>query len=381
MHKEVGERRDFLPELVAWLDREGASQIILEHGYGSGMDVGESEYLEASPRARFGDYDACLAADIVLVVRCPDEAVFERMRRGSVLFSMLHYPTRPGRVAKLMDLGIHGISLDGLMDDEGHRLIENLRAVGWNGVREAFKQIELNNPDFADIDRSPIRVTVLGAGAVGSHAIAAAIRYGDPARRESLARKGVPGVEVTVVDYDLTRFESHMLPLLERTDLLIDATYRPDATIPVIPNPWIGSMKEGAILLDLSVDPYDFSTDPPQVKGMEGIPGGTLDQWVFSPEDPAWSRLGDRVDARNRRLTLSCYSWPGIEPRDCMELYGRQVAPMMRVLINRSVKDLDLASPDEVERAVARAEVSRWLQSVSMERDEGTFAGDRPEAP
>ena len=29
--------------------------------------------------------------------------------------------------------------------------------------------------------------------------------------------------------------------------------------------------------LDLSVDPYDFSTTPPEVKGIEGIPEGNFD--------------------------------------------------------------------------------------------------------
>jgi hypothetical protein len=33
MHKEAGERRDFLPELVGRLHRFGAREIVLEDGY------------------------------------------------------------------------------------------------------------------------------------------------------------------------------------------------------------------------------------------------------------------------------------------------------------------------------------------------------------
>lgn len=50
-------------------------------------------------------------------------------------------------------------------------------------------------------------------------AVRAATRYGDPALREQMARKNVPGVMVTVVDYDLTGHQNVMLDLLEHTDL------------------------------------------------------------------------------------------------------------------------------------------------------------------
>ena len=100
----------------------------------------------------------------------------------------------------------------------------------------------------------------------------AATRYGDPGLREELAAKDVPGVEVTVVDFDLTRHEDYLLSRLEATDLLIDATQRLDPTRPVVPNPWIAALPEDAVILDLAVDPYDFRVDPPRTKGIEGTP-------------------------------------------------------------------------------------------------------------
>ncbi len=365
MHKEPGERRDFLPEFITRLDEDGASEIVLEHGYGSGMGIAEQEYRNASPKVRFADYDSCLSQELVVVLRCPSENVFERLPKGGILLSMLHFPTRPGRVEKLLKLGVHGVSLDGLVDDRGRRFVENLQSVGWNGVREAFKEIAKLHPCFEDPGRRPIRATVLGAGAVGSHAITAATRYGDPKLRESMVARSVPGVEVTVIDYDLTGIESYMLDRLGATDLLIDATQRPDPTSPVIPNPWLEALPQKAVMVDLSVDPYDFSTDPPQVKGIEGVPEGSLDQWIFHPDDPAYDRIDPRIDTTNRRVALSCYSWPGIYPRDCMELYGTQIAPMTRVLLERDIDELDENSSCMFERAVARAEVSRWKKANS----------------
>ena len=93
---------------------------------------------------------------------------------------------------------------------------------------------------------------------MGGWAVLAATRYGDPELREELVASNVPGVEVTVVDFDLTWHEDYMLGRLERTDLLIDATKR--ATRAVRSSRTRGSPRSrDAVLLDLAADPYDLT--------------------------------------------------------------------------------------------------------------------------
>jgi len=140
MHKEKGERRDFLPNFVKDLSIHGVIEIVLEEGYGSGMGYSQKDYTQCSSHVRFGSYDDCLKQEIVLVLRCPDKAAIRKMKKGAILFSMLHYPTRPKRVALLRELGIDGVSLDGVVGDQSRRLVENLESVGWIGVRVAFEQ-------------------------------------------------------------------------------------------------------------------------------------------------------------------------------------------------------------------------------------------------
>ncbi|HWC69795.1 MAG TPA: hypothetical protein VG993_01405 [Actinomycetota bacterium] len=359
MHMEAAERRDFLPALVAAADRAGAGQIVLEHGYGGGMSLGPDDYRAASSRVRFADHDEVLASDIVAVIRCPDETALRSMRPGTVLVTMLHYPTRPERTRLIADLGLRAVSLDAVVDDLGRRQVEYLEAVGWNGVRLAFVEMARLHPRFAHPSRRPLRVTCLGAGAVGAHAVRAATRYGDPALRAELAAKEVPGVEVTVVDFDLTSHEDYLLGRLEVSDLLIDATQRPDPTKPIVPNPWLAALPPDAVILDLSVDPYDFSVDPPRTKGIEGVPHGNLDRYVFPVDHPAWDELDRCVDTRQRRLALSCYAWPGLDPADCMRVYSGQVEPVLDVVIRRP-DGADIDSVDPNERAVARADLRRW---------------------
>lgn len=361
MHLEPGERRDFLPEFVHRLCQNGY-QVFLEHGYGSAMGYQEEEYTAHSPCVHFTSRDETYQQDIVLVLRYPGDDALKRMRKGACLISMLHFPTRPMRVHLLRDLGLEAISLDSIKDDVGRRLIENLRAVAWNGVEVAFRVLKEHYPPpgLEDINRLPVKVTVMGAGAVGTLAIQAAIRYGNEEYWRRMASLGVTGVQVTAVDYDLTNHPAIVQQILKYTDILIDATQRPDPSVPVIPNEWIGLMRAHAVLLDLSVDPYDCTITPASVKGIEGIPQGNLDQYIFEPDDPAYDTLPACVSSKDRRLVVSCYSWPGIYPRECMDLYGKQLAPLLNAIARAGGVGHIKSSGSFFQRALAGAMLSRW---------------------
>jgi alanine dehydrogenase len=361
MYKEPGEKRDYLPTLTARMQKLGA-QVILEHGYGAEMGFSEEDYLKLAPGLKFAPHKEIFRQDYVLVLRYPSDDEVRLMNPGACLISMLHYPTRPDRVEFLRAQGIEAISLDEIKDDNGRRLIENLRSVAWNGVEAAFKTLRAIYPDpgFDSPRRPSIKVTLLGAGAVGSHVVTAAIRYGNEQVRHQMFEIGAPGVMVRTVDYDLTSQEEFTRNLLADTDILVDATQRPDPRQPVIPNEWIGDMPQHAVLLDLSVDPYKCETEPFYVKGIEGIPQGNLDKYVFSPDDPAYDELPACIPNHNRRHAVSCYSWPGIYPKECMELYGKQLRPIMHVLIEKGGVESINPNGRFFERAIGRALLSRW---------------------
>ena len=375
MHLEYGERRDFLPPLVADLEKRGG-QVFLEYGYGSGMGFTEADYLDHAPKAKFVSHEEAYQKQIVLVLRCPANKDLELVQPGACLVSMLHYPTRPQRVAYLKSLGIEAISLDSLKDETGRRLIENLRAVAWNGLEVGFQLLHRTypHPGLESHERGPIQATIIGVGAVGMHAVQAANRYGNIKRWQTLAARGVPGVQVTAVDYDLTGQEKFMKGLLSRTDILVDATQRPSLSMIVIPNEWIGLMPEHAVLVDLSVDPYNCSTNPVEVKGIEGMPQGNLDQYVFMPDDTVYDRIPDCVSVQHRRHAVSCYSWPGIHPKKCMALYGDQVQPIFRTLIDRGGVQNINPQGRYFERAIGRALLSQW---EAIEPISGTFKPEK----
>jgi alanine dehydrogenase len=361
INAESGERRDFLPDFVAGLEKNGA-QVVLENGYGSGMGLSESDYQSTARSVIFAPRPETFRQDNVLVIRCPREEDLSIMHPDACLISMLHFPTRPQRVNFLRSLGIEAVSLDSIKDDNGRRLIENLQAVAWNGIEAAFETLRLvfPPPGFDSPDRRPIHVTLMGAGAVGIHVVRAAIRYGNNALWQELASRGVPGALVTAVEYDTTRLKWVMMNILSQTDVLVDATQRLDPGLPVIPNEWIAVMPQHAVLLDLSVDPYNCDSDQTYVKGIEGIPQGNLDQYVFATDDPAYEAIPHCIPTIHRRNAVSCYSWPGVHPKQCMEIYGSQIRPIMRNIIERGGIQNIKPNGRYFERAIGHAMLSRW---------------------
>ncbi len=331
MYNEPGERRAFLPSLVGTLAALGVD-VAIESGLGAAMGYPDEAYTSVSPRVRVVDEATAYRQAIVLVLRAP-EGRYELMAPGTILLSMLHFNTRPERVALLESLGIEAIALDMITGDDGRRLVQNLRDVARNGLACAFDALERRWPPLFSPARPAVSVTVLGAGGVGKQAIESAARAGDDARNERFLREGLPGVEVVVVEQSLAGNEAYFRHRFALTDILVDATARRDTSRPLFPNHWIGFLPEHAVICDLAVDPYLLDDVPQVVRGIEGIPQGSLDQWEFDVDDPAWDRLPPSIPTRERRTVVSCYSWPGVRPEPCMELYGSQVTPLLKTLV------------------------------------------------
>ncbi|MDP3231879.1 MAG: hypothetical protein Q8N26_03815 [Myxococcales bacterium] len=354
MHKEAGERRDFLPPLLAAAANAGAT-IVMERGVGSGLGLTLDDYRAAVPGLQVVERrEDAFACDAVLVLRTPEVEEFTTLLRpGSTLISMLHLGTRPRRVAALRGLGCHAVSLDGLVDDRGARLVENTVSVAWNGLETAFAALEQLSPWRMRPEAPTLRVTILGAGQVGRHAAEAAIKYGSRPRWTEWSARGVPPVMPSLLGRRLVADLTFLEAQLGATDVLVDATQRDDASEPLLRNEALAWLPPHAIICDLNVDPYVPTGKPPTVRSIEGIPMGTLDKWLFTPADEDWTKtIPPGVPTAARRAVVSCYSWPGIHPLPCMEHYGRQLEPLLVRYLERGFVDPPV---DHLDRALRRA--------------------------
>jgi alanine dehydrogenase len=363
MMLEPGETRVFLPGFVRTLTRLGLA-VKLEEGYGGRAGLSLFDYRHGTEAVRTCTRAESLRQDLVFLLRAPRLEDVDLLGPDACLISMLHFPTRPRRVQMLRERGLRAISLDSIESDAGVRLVENMRAVAWNGMDVAFAALREDRDDRFAGGAEPVRVLILGSGLIGRHAVDAATKLGNVARNRAYMDAGGAGVIVLCAGRNLTANGAAMRMLFERTDILVDATQRSDPSRPVVPNDWLGWLPGHAVIADLAVDPYTLDTVPPVVRGIEGIPQGNLDKYLFRPDDADWMvTIPAAVPSRHRRTVVSCYSWPGIHAVECMEHYARQLAPMLEPLVRKGYDDL---SPDGefFERALYRASLRGWIAAA-----------------
>ena len=358
MELEAAEQRVFLPDFIQRI-ADFDVRVLIEEGYGSRAGFNMADFRKGNINVSFGSRQEAFDQDVVLILRSPDKD-FTRMKPGTILMSMLHYATRPKRIPLFKERGLKTISLDSIVDDNDIRLVENMKAVSWNGLQVAFDILEDQWPSLVRPDGKPIRTLLLGTGMVGRHAVDAVAHLGNIERNNKHIEANRPGAVCMSVGRNLTDHQEEMITLLQDTDILIDATQRRNPSQPVIPNQWIQYLPEHAILLDLSVDPYIPNTDPPVVRGIEGIPKGNLNKYIFHPDDPDWEEtIAPGVPTKHRRRAVTCFSWPGLHPEACMTHYAQQLNPMMPVLFEKGYDGLS-AEGGYFERALYRATLKAW---------------------
>lgn len=360
MHKEAEEKRDFLPSLLGRIGRISNARIFVEKGYGSGMGFSSEDYLKENPQITFVDsLDELYQKDLVIVVRAPKESTIEKMRNGSVLFSMLHYEARPVRNETIRETGIFPFSMDGIIDDEGKRLFVHYEGTSNPAVRVALDELKNRFPDFYSPHRKPLRTCVVGCGPVGQTAIRAFQKDSDA----EFCKKGLPGMLVSVLSRAVLADEQALKDILSTTDILADATKRRDCSEYILRNHQLGYLPEHAVILDITADPYDESAKPPTVKGFEGIPYGTLKKYVMETDDTLYDEIPDFVDTTNRRVCVGCNAWPSFEPEKCMKIYESQLIPFLRIILEKGPQNIREDSDYCTERALARSTLNWYTKN------------------
>lgn len=364
MENEPGEKRVFLPDFVHYLVELGA-EIHIEEAYGARSGFRFEDYKLAHPNIHLCSREEAFQKDVCLILRSPRPEELTMVKRGTTLISMLHYPTRPLRVSTLKKMGIKAISLDSIANDNNIRLVENMKAVAWNGIEAAFDWLEKIWPDLVHPHKRPFQVLIIGTGMVGKHAIEAATKLGNLERNRKHIASNKLGAIAISIGRNIAPNAASMETLFRQADILVDTTQRRDTSKPVVPNDWIAWLPEHAVVVDLSVDPYTLDANPPVVRGIEGTPKGNLDQYVFPADDPKWDSLVPKsIPSKHRRTTVTCYSWPGIHPEACMQHYGKQLEPLMYHLLKKGYEGISLKG-DYFERALYRGTLKAWLQGES----------------
>ncbi|MGB3699850.1 MAG: hypothetical protein WA997_01145, partial [Anaerolineales bacterium] len=82
MHLEPGEKRVFLPEFIAELQKIGF-EVFLEHEYGSSIGLTEQDYLKFAERTKFTNLEQIYQQDHILVLRYPGDELVRMIKPGA----------------------------------------------------------------------------------------------------------------------------------------------------------------------------------------------------------------------------------------------------------------------------------------------------------
>lgn len=357
MHKEESEKRDFLPEFFCEL-KDYNTEIVLEDGYGERLGFTSKDYISCNHRIRFADPETVYKSDVIIVLRCPDEQEIEVIKEGAILISMLHYETRQTRNKLFHKKGINCFSMDAMTNDQNERILVNYRGTSRAGSRIAFEELKKRTNEFKTLGRDVVYISIIGAGAVASYAAKAFEEFGD---RDLLSSS--KGLLIQMLPRTITQNEKILKEVLKSTDILVDASKRPDTSKVIVKNSLLEVLPKHSIILDLTADPYNESINPIQVKGIEGIPTGTLDKYIIEPEDDMYSQLPKSIDNNIRRVVISCNAWPGVDALDCMDIYGKQLLPFIDVILSKDLDGLDINSRNMYERSLVRSSLDYYFKN------------------
>jgi len=336
MQFEENEKRDFMPDFIHDLSKFADVGIFLEKGYGRKLGFEENDYLRLNPNIRFVDREDTFRCDLVCIIRTPVNQELALMKQGSSIFSMLHFITHEKRCELLHGKGVKMYAMDSVVDDQNRRIIEDFRGTAVNGITAAVIRLLEKAPA---IDK--IRYLVLGSGLLGKYTVDVALHH-----------TKIPAI-CTVAGSQATSDIALMESLIRHCDILVDTTLRKDTSKFIISNNMLELLPQHAVILDLTADDYDTRINPAQVKAIEGIPTGNLDQYIFEPDDKSYSHIPPGVNSTFRRTTVSCYSWPAINPEACLNIYQKQLLPFMKLFSAKN--NFNIESDDLFERALARS--------------------------
>jgi alanine dehydrogenase len=238
--------------------------VLVERGAGEGSSIADAQYREAGAEL-LPDADAVwAAAELVVKVKEPIEAEYERLRAGQTLFTYLHLAPLPALTDALLAQCITGIAYETITDGRGGLpLLTPMSEV-------AGRMAVIKGAHFLDHAHGgrgtlisgvpgvpPGDVVIIGGGIVGLNAAKMAVGL---------------GARVTVLETNLERLRfldntfagaiqtlasnpHNLVSAIQRADVLIGAVLIPGASAPtLVTREMLKLMKPGSVIVDVAVD-------------------------------------------------------------------------------------------------------------------------------
>lgn len=251
------------PESVAELVHHG-HEVLVEASAGVGIGAGDEEYLRAGARVAADWTKVYAAADMIVKVKEPQKNERAHLRDQQILFTYLHLAPDAEQAQDLIASRAICIAYETVTDAAGSLpLLKPMSQVAGRmaahvGAHCLEKESGGRGVLLGGVPGVlPAQVVVIGGGVVGFNAAQMAVGL---------------GADVTILDRDpavlerlgyhfearaKTRFasRSNLADSVAKADLVIGAVLIPGAAAPkLISRTMLGTMKNGAVLVDVAID-------------------------------------------------------------------------------------------------------------------------------
>jgi alanine dehydrogenase len=255
------------PAGVAELVHRG-HEVIIQSGAGEGSAISDSDFKRAGAQLINGADQVWAAAELLLKVKEPIEAEYNRMRKGQTLFTYLHLAASKPCTDALMASATTSIAYETVqtanpdgsvtlpllapMSEVAGRLSAQvgayhlMRSHGGRGVLMG------GVPGVAPAD-----VVVIGGGTAGYNAARVAAGMGAHVTVFDVSINKLREVDAEFGGRIETRYSSilELEDAVKKADLVIGAVLVPGAKAPkLVTNSTVAHMKPGAVLVDIAID-------------------------------------------------------------------------------------------------------------------------------
>jgi len=241
---------------------QAGHQVVVEAGAGLGAGIDDAEYRAAG--ASLGDAQQAWAAEMVIKVKEPIAPEFGHLRPGLTLFTYLHLAAAPELARELARQRVTAVAYETIQLPDGSLplLTPMSEVAGRMAVQVGAHFLERPQGGrgvllggVPGVSRG--RVTILGAGVVGTAALKIAVGMGAEVKILNHHQKrlayldDVFGSRVTT----LISLPETVAQAVAEADLVVGAVLVPGARAPiVVSEAMVAAMRPGAVIVDVSVD-------------------------------------------------------------------------------------------------------------------------------
>lgn len=243
---------------------EAGHSVTVEHGAGLGSSFEDSEYRAVGATIEPEAEAVWRSAEMIIKVKEPIAAEFERMVEGQLLFTYLHLAPLPELTAELCARQVTGVAYETITDSRGGLplLTPMSEVAGRMSVLAGATYLQRAHGGRGILLSGvpgvlPADVVIIGGGIVGINAAKIALGMG---ARVTVMEKSAERMryidDVFRGTVDTLASNRHNLEsALHYADVVIGAVLIPGRSAPkVLSRQMLGLMKRGSVVVDVAVD-------------------------------------------------------------------------------------------------------------------------------